>query len=174
MTAAEPVPVFSDCGRFRYRLDADVDPLTGSIVVAFLMLNPSVAGQLVGGKRKTDPTFTRCVSFAQAIGARRLIIGNLGAYVSTDPGGLRSVVDWIGPDNDRHLAAIVAEADVVVAAWGAAGKVYNLVRVRAPAVCQIARRVGKPFHALRVTKNGAPEHPLYLPAELRPVPWSPR
>lgn len=167
------IPVFSDDGLYRYRVDEDVDPLTGSIDVAFIMLNPSVAGQLVAGVRKPGPTFTRCMGFAASLGARKLIIGNLGAYVSTDPAGLRSVADWVGPDNDRHLATILSEAELAILAWGAAGKVFDLVRARLPAVLAIAADTGKPLHCLRRTKHGWPEHPSRLPGALRPVPWSP-
>lgn len=163
--------VFSPCGRYRYRLERDLGALAGRGVCAFLMLNPSTADAELD-----DPTIRRCKSFAAATGAARLFVGNLFAWRATDPADLspmRGCAYPTGPDNDRHLAEIAASADVVIAAWGAAGKVYKLAQARAAVVRRIVEAAGKPLHVLRLTKNGQPEHPLYLPADLRPVLWSP-
>ena len=44
---------------------------------------------------------------------------------------------------------------------------------RVAAVLAALARAGRQPHALRVTKAGAPGHPLYLPGDLTPAPWSP-
>lgn len=163
--------VISPCGLYRYRLDRPLSSLTaGRGVVAFIMLNPSTADA-----EQDDPTIRRCLGFAWSLRAERLVVGNLFAFRATDPRKLTTYAgcaDPVGPDNDRHLAEIVAEADTVIAAWGSASKVHNLVKVRAPVVRSIVEAAGKPLHVLRLTRaTGAPEHPLYLPGDLRPVPW---
>jgi hypothetical protein len=38
-------------------------------------------------------------------------------------------------------------------------------------VLALARRCGVRLEALRLTKGGHPEHPLYLPYTLEPVPF---
>lgn len=174
--------IISSCGRYRYRLERDL-ALTGG-VCAFLMLNPSTADAT-----KDDATIRRCRRFAADVGAARLVVGNLFAYRATDPADLyaahltsaaagrspaTALADIVGPDNDQHLAAIIAEADTLIGAWGAASKCFNLVRARVPRVLDLVAAAGKALHCLRVTKNGQPEHPVRLPAALRPVPWSPR
>jgi hypothetical protein len=160
--------VFSPCRRWRYRLERDLGALVGNGVVAFIMLNPSTATDV-----EDDPTIRRCQGFARAAGATRLLVGNLFAWRATDPRELRRCPAPVGPDNNSHLADIMVAADTVIAAWGAAAAVPRaLMQPRVQAVQDIARLHGRPLHALRVTKGGAPEHPLYLPASLTPVPWS--
>ena len=138
------------------------------------------------GAYNRHPHFGQRVSAASLTatgGAARLVVGNLFAFRATDPADLYLASfasdpagrgDVVGPDNDQHLAAIIAEADTLIGAWGAASKCFGLVRARVPRVLELVAASGKTLHALRVTKNGQPEHPVRLPAALRPVPWSPR
>lgn len=168
-------PVFSPCGRFRYTLTQDLPALTATRgTLVFIGLNPSIAGRIVNGKRKGDPTAGRMAGFGMALCFRRVVTVNLGALISTDPAGLREAPDWIGPDNDEHLLRECLAAELVIAAWGAATKVPRaLVQPRANAVRARLERAGVELHALRITAGGAPEHPLYLPGELRPTRWTP-
>ena len=90
---------------------------------------------------------------------------NLYAFRATDPGALWRADDPIGPENDDYLAEVVARAELVVAAWGA----------RAPRarVAKLADVLGRSrLHALAVTRDGAPRHPLYVSAATRPAPYS--
>jgi hypothetical protein len=50
-----------------------------------------------------------------------------------------------------------------VAAWGAHGTFQGRD--------QSVRLLVPKLHYLRLTKDGHPGHPLYLPADLKPQPW---
>jgi hypothetical protein len=59
---------------------------------------------------------------------------------------------------------------MLVAAWGIPKGKAATRRLIAGRFEEI-RRLGLPLHILRMTASGYPEHPLMLPAILRPVPW---
>lgn len=163
MTGIGGSAVFSEDERYRYVLTRDLDGLgampESNGPVVFVGLNPSTADAYVN-----DPTITRCVNFALTWRFTEFVMLNLYAYRSTDPRKLNSVDDPVGPDNDRHIAEQCARAGLVVAAWGwMAGE----ERVR-----QVLSLVGKPVHALGVTKAGAPRHPLYVRKTASPVPYT--
>ncbi|MBS0198465.1 MAG: DUF1643 domain-containing protein [Planctomycetes bacterium] len=145
---------FSPCRRYRYALrrvwNADVPP------AMFVGLNPSTADEV-----KNDPTVRRCIGFALRWGWGGLIMTNIFALRSTDPNALTRVDDPVGPRNDRWLRQLQREAGIVIAAWGVWGELGGRgEKVRA--------LLDAP-HCLGVTKCGAPRHPLYLRADLRPV-----
>ena len=94
--------ILSPCGRYRYRLERDlgaIGAMRGS--VAFVMLNPSTADATTG-----DPTIRRCIGYARAWSYAKLIVGNAYAWRSTDPAGLWTADDPVGPENDQHLEQI--------------------------------------------------------------------
>lgn len=153
--------VLSECGRYRYRLTREIAPPLGAQdthVVTFVMLNPSTADATVD-----DPTIRRCLGFARDWGYHRLEVVNLYGLRATNPKALRRVADPVGPENDHHIAAVAASADLVVGAWGVHATDDQRVR-------EVMRIIGRPIHALGVTKAGAPRHPRLLrrDAELRP------
>ena len=124
----------------------------------FIGLNPSTANETAD-----DPTIRRCIAFARSWGHGALCMANLFAYRATQPADLRAQDDPVGPENDAYLQKLAAEAGVVVAAWGVHGTHrgrHNVVRTMLPTL-----------HYLRLTKDGHPGHPLYLPASLRPAAW---
>lgn len=154
--------VISPCGRYRYVLARDLG-LMGRGAVLFLMLNPSTADA-----SEDDPTIRRCKGFAQTWGFARLLVGNLYAYRATDPSalGLKRPPDpqvshyedrfhWglppsdpVGPENDRHLIELSAQADKVVCAWGAHAKPDR--------VAHVVQLLGRDLHCIARTKAGAP------------------
>ena len=153
--------VLSPCRKYRYQLTrqwADGGTTT------WIMLNPSTADE-----NEDDPTIRRCRGFTSSWGHGRLIVVNLYALRATDPKDLfanRAVA--VGHDNDDHIVNACAHADLIVCAWGA--QIWT--KDRADAVQRMmARYVDRPVHVLRLTKNGAPSHPLYLPKTLEPVLW---
>ena len=126
--------------------------------VMFVGLNPSTAEEEID-----DPTIRRCITFARTWGYGGLCMTNLFAYRSTQPAEMLAQVDPVGPYNDNYLVQLASEARLVVAAWGTHGQ----HRGRHNAV----RKMLSGLHYLRLTKDGHPSHPLYLPANLRPVAW---
>lgn len=149
--------VLSSCGAYRYRLErrwGDPPRLLG-----FIMLNPSTADAELD-----DPTIRRCKRFAEDAGFNGIVVGNLFAYRATDPREMKMASAPIGPENDEHLKAICREVETVVCAWGTNGSLRN----RDQAVLRLIRLEGCEPHCLSLTAKGAPQHPLYLPADLRP------
>ena len=75
------------------------------------MLNPSTADA-----RNNDPTIRRCMSLAQGWGYGSLAVVNLFAFRATRPDVLKQAADPVGPRNNRWIARLVDEADLIVAA----------------------------------------------------------
>jgi hypothetical protein len=122
------------------------------------MLNPSTADAA-----RDDPTVRRCIGFARSWGYGGLEVVNLFAYRATDPRALRRAADPVGPANRRHIAAAIANARLVIAAWGADATAGDAAaRLRA-----LSRRE---LRCLGLTRSGAPRHPLYVRATARPRP----
>lgn len=154
----------SGCGLYRFDLTRDWTSREHSRRACFVMLNPSTADAT-----KDDPTMTRCRNFARSWGYDGLAIVNLFALRATDPRELRLAIDPVHPGNDRILLARARASGLVVCAWGARGTYLG----RAAKVVGMLRGAGLALHTLRLTKDGHPEHPLYLPARLEPTPWEP-
>ena len=157
--------VLSDCGLYRYRLSRVWDAELPA--AAFVMLNPSVADAT-----QDDRTIRRCVGFARAWGCGGIDVVNLFAFRATKPAALKRVGFPVGPLNDDHIRLAARHAALVVAAWGA-----NKVPVgRVAEVLAMLRASGKETHCLSVTKDGHPQHPLFVrgDAQLAPFPPEPR
>lgn len=150
----------SDCGHFRYRLGRRWGD---GKALLFVMLNPSTADAEVD-----DRTVKKCMRFAADHGFEALEVTNLFAFRTSSPKELKRVGYLVGPENDAHIAAAVADTQAVCLAWGSAG-----AETRRPAqVLQLLRGLGVAPQFLRITKSGHPEHPLYLPGELRMQPFT--
>ena len=158
----------SNCGKYRYRLWREwygTAPCFGGLKrhVAFVMLNPSTADG-----EQDDPTIRRCVNFTKALGYDRLEVVNLFAYRATDPLSLISLnhnEHPVGPENldAFNITCNTQDCAIIIAAWGALGGHIGqdetaLGWIRRPQL----------VHALGLTKNGKPRHPLYLPADSKP------
>ncbi len=160
--------IYSPDMRHRYLLTRDLRTLDGP-VLGCVGLNPSTADAF-----DDDPTIRKIRGYGRRWGFPRLLMGNLFGFRSTDPKGLRTADDPVGPPNAEYLEQIVRDADRVLVAWGACN-VSRAVRERASAqatiVCELARKHGKTLYALRETKDGHPYHPLYLRGDLEPTVW---
>lgn len=158
--------VISQDGQYRYSLVRRWG--VGGFPAQFIMLNPSTADDALD-----DPTIRRCVGFARSLGASGLVVVNLYAFRATKPVDLWRADDPVGPDADTYLGIVARRAATegapLIAAWGASARPDRVEHVRA----LVAER-GANLTALGVTKDGAPRHPLYLPATAVPTPWSPR
>ncbi len=140
--------VFSSDGLYRYRL---IRRWGSGRTVLFVCHNPSVAGKDID-----DPTAVRMMRFAWFWGYDGVLVGNLGARVSTDPSDLVGIADPIGPENDTHLEDMSKSASLRIVAWGA-GMLSEDVRARA--VLALLSKHGD-VHCLARTKEGFPRHPL--------------
>ena len=148
----------SEDWKYRYTLWRVKSPQSPEPCVLFIVLNPSTADALVD-----DRTVRRCVGFASAWGYERMCIANLFAYRATDPTDMRKADDPIGPENDSMIETLVGLADLVVAAWGTQGSFMGRDKE--------VRAMVPNLHYLRLTKDGYPAHPLYLPKTLTPTRW---
>lgn len=126
----------------------------------FIGLNPSTADETVD-----DPTVRRCVNYAKFWGYSALCMTNIFSFRATDPKKMFAAPFPNLAENDASIALAASKAAIVIAAWGTNGKAWG----RGHDVLGIVLKERKELHALRVTKNGYPAHPLYLPSRLSPI-----
>lgn len=161
----------SKCGRYRYTLERTWSD--ESAPVLFVMLNPSTADADID-----DPTIKKCIGFAQRWGAGGISVVNLYAWRATKPKDLPSDRTAIGEltnvacHNTFWIDHEARKASRIVVAWGAnAGP----IKYRAQSVYSSLRGMESDYQscrrieALRLTKDGHPWHPLYVPYETSPV-----
>jgi hypothetical protein len=151
---------FSSCHRYRYTLWRTWNEDKG--VCLFLMLNPSTADESVN-----DPTVERCQRYAHGWGYGGLIVCNLFAIRATDPKVMLQDEDPVGSDNDAAILDAARRSSMIVCAWGNHGAHQG----RARHVSAMLQSEGLALHALVVTGEGHPGHPLYLSKSLNPAPW---
>ena len=142
--------VLSADNSYRYQLSRIWDEEKPKIL--FIMLNPSTADEFV-----EDPTIRRVVNFAKDWGYGGVYVGNLYAFRSTDPKGLKSIEDPIGPENMTHIQALISLVDKVVYAWGNDQKEPEWLK----------KIIDAPY-CIEISKKGIPKHPLYLKKCLKP------
>jgi hypothetical protein len=139
--------------------------------VVFVGLNPSTADEV-----QDDPTIRRCIGYAKRWGFERLVMLNIFALRSTDPGLLYMHHDPVGPLNDEWLIEETGKADLVVCAWGTHGEFMAPGGVPMPRGQFVRDRlvslVPEKLYVLGLTKHGHPKHPLYLSGDLTPVRWT--
>lgn len=150
---------FSRCGRYRYKLWRQWSADPG---VLFLLLNPSTADAV-----SNDATIERCERRARTMGFGALLVANLFAHRSTDPGALYVVDDPVGQDNDRAILELANAASMVVCGWGKHGALHR----RGEAVLQMLVQAGHEPYMLQLNKDGTPKHPLYVSYAVQPRPW---
>lgn len=189
----------SACGTYRYRLwrewrgcaspdkwtwledddgsiarDGSGSEIGGPQSVVFIMLNPSTADG-----DKDDPTIRRCVSFAKAWGYDRMEVVNLFAFRATNPEQLLALdhgdEPW-GADNHRQIDRLLdgdvcSDVGMIVCAWGCHGGHLGQDEIVMGWIQEHWRIADIPVMALRLTKDGQPCHPLYLPGDLVPFPY---
>ncbi len=161
---------FSPDGKHRTLLGRRWSPLLPDVRWLFAMLNPSAAGA-----DKDDPTVRRCFGFANDGGATSFEVVNEFTPIDSNPAALSRCGSPIWPDvagADEEILAAARRAQVIVAAWGVRAATRRALRSRGERVLALLQIVG-PVHCLRLTASGHPEHPLYLPGDLRPQAYRP-
>lgn len=124
--------------------------------VGFIMLNPSVADS-----KQDDPTIRRCINYAKSWGYGGIYVGNLYAYISTDPKQLKKVNDPVGKLNAAHIMSVIGKSELVICAWGNNEKPPEYFKSLLK------------LHYLELSIKGIPKHPLYLKKDLKPKPYTP-
>lgn len=147
---------FSPCRKYRYTLWRNW--IGGAGYAMFIGLNPSTADET-----NDDPTVRRCINFSKEWGFSALCMTNIFGFRATDPNVMKAEADPVGEENDKFLLDIARNASVIVAAWGVHGAHHG----RADRVKQL---LGDRLMCLKLTKDGHPAHPLYLPKTLKPIP----
>ena len=151
---------FSDCGCYRWELEEIWDD-TPCPLAMWLMMNPSVAGV-----EHADPTLIKTGTFSRSWGYGGQLITNVHAYRATDSKRLLNVADPVGAENNAAILAMARRAEIVVLAYGQPPKP---LRPRAALVVAMLRTAGARLTYLRLSKDGTPYHPLYLPGSLTPL-----
>lgn len=131
----------------------------------FIMLNPSTADAAVD-----DPTIRRCISFARKWNMGGIRVVNLFALRATDPAELLKAKNPQGDDNFGFIERSIDKQGIAIAAWGANKAVTEQIEWRAR---NLFRALGVPLYALRITSDGHPGHPLYVPSATTPVVYEP-
>lgn len=147
---SKSIVTFSLCKNYRYKLSINWDKDRPKVL--FIMLNPSIAN----GK-EDDPTVRRVINYAKSWGYGGVNIGNLYAYISTDPKKLVSVNDKMGQHNLENIKSMAKYSSLVVYAWGQ--------QIEEPS--WLKEIISKP-HYIELSIKGTPKHPLYLNSSLKP------
>lgn len=152
---------FSTCEKYRYALwRIWGNSLFGNshALVNFVMLNPSTADASLD-----DPTIRRCIGYAKSWGYSGVYVTNLFAYRATDPKEMLAASDPIGEENDVWIKEVSRICNLTVAAWGTMGEHLQ----RAAKIKEML----PDLHYLKLSKEGHPCHPLYLPKGLQASPF---
>ena len=145
---------FSPCRAYRYTLWRIWDK--SKPYAMFIGLNPSTADEV-----NDDPTVRRCINYSRDWGYGGLCMTNIFAYRATDPKNMISFPSPIGPRNNFWLKKSSKKAGIIVAAWGTKGEYKN----RGSEVIELIDNL----QCLRITKDGHPQHPLYLSKNIKPI-----
>lgn len=128
-------------------------------LMSLTMLNPSTADH-----HAVDNTLKSCMRLARLLGFDGVVLTNLFAYRATKPSDLKTADRIVGPHGNLWIEAAASICDRVVAAWGSHGK----FRGRDREVAELLRK-DHDVWAFRLLADGAPEHPLYIPSEVKEV-----
>lgn len=93
------------------------------------------------------------------------------AFRARDVRALRSVADPIGPEADRYLREIFAEADIIIPCWGPLSKLPKSLHARWREVADIMFKTGKPVLCFGTSLDGQPLHTLTLAYATPLIPW---
>ncbi len=158
--------VFSPDRAYRYSLthswrDPNLPSYVPSKWAVWIGLNPSTADEA-----QLDATLRRVKAFSRSWLCDGFIMLNLFAFRSTNPNGLLTVDDPIGPDNDRHIVEATRGENVtcVVAMWGNHGRLKGRDGV-------VQDMLVSKLTCLGTNRDGSPKHCLYLPKTAQRQPF---
>jgi len=146
-------------GDYRYRLWRIWDAAARLLI--YCMLNPSTADAM-----NDDATIRVCMGRARLLGFGGIEVVNLFAYRSPHPRAMKNAADPVGPQNDAYLEHAAQRAGMMIAAWGVDGEFRGRSWKVIPALTRHCA-----LHAIKLTRSGAPRHPLRLSYDLQPFVW---
>lgn len=149
---------FSNCQKYRYQLSEIWDPTKP--LVLWLLMNPSVACI-----EYSDPTLRRTGMFSRDWGYGGQLVGNILAYRSTNKMNLLKIDDPIGPRNNKMILEMSKKSKMIVLAYGQPPRKF---KDRGKEVVKLLKDHPNICY-LKLSKDGTPIHPLYLPSKLKPV-----
>lgn len=160
---------FSEDRRHRYSLCRRLSIFSSRPLVS-CGYNPSRAAEI-----DNDNTIRREISLAGRIGCGVLVKVNAFAGVATDPNDLALMEDPVGQRSDEAIRAAIELCrqydGILLACWGVPKGKAATRRLAMGRFREVAALTDS-WTALRITKSGHPEHPLYLPGALEPQPWA--
>lgn len=153
-------------GMYRYWLSRGAPKSDRTVV--FVGVNPSTADAT-----EDDQTIRKMCGFARRWHFDRVGVVNLFALRGAHVCVLDTEDDPVGPENDMHIRAALAEAAMVVPCWGRLSKLPLRLQFRAGEVqniilCSLNRPARR---CLGFTKGGDPMHPLMVAYSTSLVPW---
>ena len=133
-------------------------------IVMFCLTNPSGADRICD-----DRTVAKVTRLARRWKFGAMYVTNIFALRSTDPAEIYAAADPVGPENDRWIREIAAQAERIVVGWGKPGA----YRGRGAAVAVLLREAADPAKVFCFTRNqdGSPVHPLYQPENRALIPF---
>jgi hypothetical protein len=162
--STEGSAVFSDCGKYRYELSRTWYESEWTIL--WLLANPSIADAT-----SDDKTSSKVQRISKNLGAGKILIGNVCAFIETKGADIYTCDDPVGPENLRSLAQMASEARMVVVAHG---DLHPRLAPHAARAVAHLRAEGHKLHVLGLTQAGNPFHPLYQPDKSTPIEWPAR
>ncbi len=161
--------------KHRYWQQWDTSVL-GSKVCLTILFNPTGRKRAAG---KHGATIRNCLQFAEQHGCGALRTCNLFSRKDCPDGKTRERLPdspdplEIRKENDQHIAAEIARADIILCAWGN-GPRRNMQRTtekRANEVLTILAKgnTDRKLHVLAINKSGQPKHPASASMKAFPV-----
>ena len=151
--------LISNCGKYRTYLTRRISGIPNDETLLFIMLNPSTADAELD-----DPTIRKCKGFCEQLNFGRLAVANLFDYRATDPSVLKTIEKPCSDHNIDILLDAAHKASMVICAWGTKGALHGQGEY-------VLRKLGKngiTTHALELTKENHPKHPLYISYSKKP------
>ena len=140
----------------------------GDRTVAFIMLNPSTANATTD-----DPTIRKCIGFAE-VAHGRLVVLNLFAFRTRSPSTMKRAAP-VGPRNKDWFRRILgSQSESPLAGLVVCVGVHGSHRDQDFTVLGWLNDFGIEPLALRLTKHGHPNHPLYARYSAKPTPFAGR
>lgn len=134
-------------------------------LVAFCLTNPSKAG-----KDLDDPTSWKLQTYARLWNYGGIVLVNAFSWCATDPKEIYGRVE--SPEtvmlNWNYITEAAGNCALIVCGWGRNGTIDG----RSHKIRQLLAPWAGKVRALRLLSDGEPEHPLYLPAKLKPIEYA--